>query len=39
MVWTIEEFTDGFFKLIDHLELDRVSPHMGRVSSHMGVHC
>ena len=25
MVWTVDEFVDGFFKLIDHLEFDRVS--------------
>ena len=25
VVWSVDEFCDGFFKLIDHLELDRVS--------------
>lgn len=25
--WTTEEFCDGFLKLIDHLELDKVNLH------------
>ena len=24
MFWSVEEFCDGFLKLIDHLELDKV---------------
>ena len=24
VVWSVDEFCDGFFKLMDHLELDRV---------------
>ena len=25
MFWSVDEFCDGFLKLMDHLELDRVS--------------
>ena len=25
VVWSVDEFCDSFFKLMDHLELDRVS--------------
>ena len=24
MFWSVEEFCDGFLKLVDHLELDKV---------------
>ena len=29
MFWSVEDFCDGFLKLIDHLELDKVkqAPH------------
>ena len=31
VVWSVDEFCDGFFKLIDHLELDRVSPYFSAI--------